>query len=77
MLGGLDRPGPGVGCRVHTMAPLPLFHGSFIPRFDHRDTGRSDRVDFDIDPYAVAVLDGLGTGTAHLVGASLGGVICQ
>jgi pimeloyl-ACP methyl ester carboxylesterase len=53
--------------------------------YDHRDTGQSDSVDFDKSPYsmvdlvedAVAVLDGLQVESAHVVGASMGGVIAQ
>ncbi|WP_306337224.1 alpha/beta fold hydrolase [Streptomyces sp. KL118A] len=55
-----------------------------VIRYDHRDTGRSDRP-FDEHPYAVidlardavAVLDGLGIERAHIVGLSLGGMLCQ
>jgi pimeloyl-ACP methyl ester carboxylesterase len=59
--------------------------GRQVIRYDHRDTGLSDSVDFDEKPYtladlawdALAVLDGFGIGAAHLVGASMGGVIAQ
>lgn len=59
--------------------------GRQVIRYDHRDTGQSDGVDFDEAPYtladlsldALAVLDGFGIGAAHLVGASMGGVIAQ
>ncbi len=59
--------------------------GVQVVRYDHRDTGRSSTVDFDADPYtiddlardAVAVLDGLGLERAHVVGASLGGMVAQ
>lgn len=59
--------------------------GRQVLRFDHRDTGRSDRVDFARHPYtladlaadAVAVLDGHGVATAHVAGASLGGAVAQ
>ncbi|GAA4493569.1 alpha/beta fold hydrolase [Actinoallomurus oryzae] len=59
--------------------------GHQVLRFDHRDTGRSDCVDFATHPYtladlaadAVAVLDGHGVAAAHVVGASLGGAIAQ
>ncbi|MFD7629771.1 alpha/beta fold hydrolase [Streptomyces sp. NPDC059851] len=59
--------------------------GRRVIRYDHRDTGRSSRVDFAAHPYtvadmasdALAVLDGFGVERAHLVGASLGGVIAQ
>lgn len=59
--------------------------GLQVIRYDHRDTGESDSVDFDKSPYsmvdlvedAVAVLDGLDVEFAHVVGASMGGVIAQ
>lgn len=54
-------------------------------RFDHRDTGRSDSLDFTRHPYVladmaadtVAVLDGYGVAAAHVVGTSLGAAIGQ
>ncbi|HEY6737278.1 MAG TPA: alpha/beta hydrolase [Actinopolymorphaceae bacterium] len=59
--------------------------GRQVVRFDHRDTGRSDCVDFASEPYTIsemtadtlAVLDGWGIDAAHVVGASLGGTIAQ
>jgi pimeloyl-ACP methyl ester carboxylesterase len=56
-----------------------------VIRFDHRDTGQSDCVDFAAAPYtisdmaldALAVLDGHQVAAAHIVGASLGGAIGQ
>jgi pimeloyl-ACP methyl ester carboxylesterase len=59
--------------------------GRRVVRYDHRDTGRSSTVDYASRPYtvadmagdALAVLDAFGLGRAHLVGASLGGVIAQ
>nr|WP_062340338.1 alpha/beta fold hydrolase [Herbidospora sakaeratensis] len=59
--------------------------GRRVVRYDHRDTGRSSTVDFAAHPYtvadlaadALAVLDAFDAGPAHLVGASLGGVIAQ
>ncbi|MGW1957699.1 alpha/beta fold hydrolase [Streptomyces sp. NPDC001920] len=59
--------------------------GLRVIRYDHRDTGRSSRVDFAARPYtvadmasdALAVLDAFEVDRAHLVGASLGGVIAQ
>ena len=63
-----------------------LVHGRRqVIRFDHRDTGRSDCVDFAAEPYsigdmaldALAVLDGHRVTAAHIVGASLGGAIGQ
>ncbi|MFD8150776.1 alpha/beta fold hydrolase [Streptomyces sp. NPDC059720] len=59
--------------------------GLRVVRYDHRDTGRSSVVDFAAHPYtvadmasdALAVLDAFGARRAHLVGASLGGIIAQ
>lgn len=59
--------------------------GRQVIRFDHRDTGQSDCVDFARHPYtltdmaadALAVLDGHGVAAAHVAGASLGGRIGQ
>jgi len=59
--------------------------GRQIIRFDHRDTGQSDGVDFAAAPYtisdmardALAVLDGHRVAGAHIAGASLGGRIGQ
>ncbi|MGW7512771.1 alpha/beta fold hydrolase [Streptomyces massasporeus] len=59
--------------------------GRRVVRYDHRDTGRSSTVDFTTHPYtvadmasdALAVLDAFGVAQAHLVGASLGGLIAQ
>ncbi|MDN3352006.1 alpha/beta hydrolase [Actinomadura sp. DC4] len=59
--------------------------GRQVLRFDHRDTGRSDCVDFAARPYALAdmaadalaVLDRYEIEAAHVVGASLGGAIAQ
>ncbi|WP_329181522.1 alpha/beta fold hydrolase [Streptomyces decoyicus] len=55
-----------------------------VIRYDHRDTGRSSWP-FEERPYriadlaedAIAVLDGLGVGRAHVVGMSLGGMLAQ
>ncbi|WP_256362071.1 alpha/beta fold hydrolase [Streptomyces sp. TRM70350] len=63
----------------------PVDRGRRVIRYDHRDTGRSSTVDFAAHPRtvadmasdALAVLDAFGAGQAHLVGASLGGVIAQ
>ncbi|WP_328849887.1 alpha/beta hydrolase [Micromonospora zamorensis] len=59
--------------------------GRQVIRFDHRDTGRSDSVDFTTHPYALAdmaadtaaVLDGYDVTAAHIVGTSLGAAIGQ
>lgn len=59
--------------------------GRQVIRFDHRDTGQSECVDFAAQPYAIsdmahdalAVLDGHQVTAAHIAGASLGGRIGQ
>lgn len=59
--------------------------GRQVIRFDHRDTGQSDCIDFAAAPYtiddmardALAVLDGHQVTAAHIAGASLGGAIGQ
>lgn len=59
--------------------------GYYVIRFDNRDTGLSSTVDYEAHPYtltdmahdAVALLDALGIDKAHVVGASLGGMIAQ
>ena len=60
-------------------------HGKQVIRFDHRDTGQSDCVDFAAAPYtigdmagdALSVLNGHQVTAAHIAGASLGGAIGQ
>ncbi|WP_143261738.1 alpha/beta fold hydrolase [Allokutzneria sp. NRRL B-24872] len=59
--------------------------GRHVVRFDSRDTGRSDTVDFAAAPYTVTdmaadafgVLDALGIEAAHVVGVSMGGMVAQ
>jgi pimeloyl-ACP methyl ester carboxylesterase len=59
--------------------------GVQVIRYDHRDTGLSSTVDVGRHPYglaemaadAVAVLDGWRLPSAHIAGASMGGVIAQ
>ena len=59
--------------------------GRRVMRYDHRDTGRSTHRSLIEHPYsvadlasdAVAVLDGFGVQTAHIVGLSMGGTIGQ
>ena len=56
-----------------------------VIRYDHRDTGLSTIVDYESHPYgladlagdALAVLDSHGLTSAHVVGASMGGMIAQ
>ncbi|MCI2421036.1 alpha/beta fold hydrolase [Saccharopolyspora sp. K220] len=58
-------------------------HRLHVLRYDHRDTGRSTHLDMtgyslaDMARDAVAVLDGHGIATAHVVGLSLGGTLGQ
>ena len=57
--------------------------GFFVVRFDNRDAGRSTHLPGrrytlgDMADDAVGLLDGLGIDSAHVVGASLGGMIAQ
>jgi pimeloyl-ACP methyl ester carboxylesterase len=60
-------------------------HGRFVIRYDHRDTGRSTTYEPGHPGYtgaglltdAIAVLDGYGLSSAHLVGVSAGGALVQ
>ncbi len=62
-----------------------LAKGFCVIRYDHRDFGRSSRVDEASPPYdmmdltqdAVTVLDACGAAAAHVVGHSMGGFIAQ
>ncbi len=66
-------------------ADLIVEKGYRVIRYDHRDTGKSDRINFETNPYsiadlcedAIAVLDELNIQKAHVVGLSLGGTIGQ
>ncbi|MGV9455071.1 alpha/beta fold hydrolase [Streptomyces sp. NPDC003635] len=59
--------------------------GHYVIRFDQRDIGKSTPVDWEQHPYdcrdlardAVAVLDAYGIDSAHVLGASMGGLIGQ
>jgi pimeloyl-ACP methyl ester carboxylesterase len=59
--------------------------GRHVIRYDNRDTGQSTCVDFAAQPYrlsdmaddAVGVLDAYAVASAHVVGASMGGMIAQ
>jgi pimeloyl-ACP methyl ester carboxylesterase len=62
-----------------------VVRGVQVIRFDHRDTGRSSIIDFDRHPYGLsdlavdtlAILDAYELPSAHVAGASMGGVIAQ
>jgi pimeloyl-ACP methyl ester carboxylesterase len=67
---------PDALCRLLAAA------GFFVVRYDHRDTGRSDRSAGEYDLSALAadaadVITGLGLGAAHVVGQSVGGMAAQ
>jgi pimeloyl-ACP methyl ester carboxylesterase len=57
--------------------------GFFVIRYDNRDVGLSSLIDYNKNPYdlmdmakdAVAILDDYGIQKAHVVGASMGGMI--
>ncbi|MEE9279891.1 MAG: alpha/beta hydrolase [Myxococcota bacterium] len=59
--------------------------GRYVIRYDNRDTGQTTCFDFEKQPYtlgdmardAVAVLDAYGLRAAHVIGASMGGMIGQ
>lgn len=59
--------------------------GRFVVRYDNRDTGRSTNFPLGAPGYsasdmaddAIAVLDGHGIQSAHIVGMSMGGMIAQ
>ncbi|MCT9004132.1 alpha/beta fold hydrolase [Streptomyces sp. NPDC054766] len=56
--------------------------GYFVVRYDHRDTGRSGKSDGEYDLSTLAadaadVIVGLGLGSAHVVGQSVGGMVAQ
>ncbi|MEV5931485.1 alpha/beta fold hydrolase [Streptomyces sp. NPDC052079] len=57
-------------------------HGYFVVRYDHRDTGRSDKSPGEYDLSAPAsdaaeVITGLGPGATQVVGQSFGGMVAQ
>lgn len=59
--------------------------GCYVIKYDHRDFGYSNKLDFDQQPYnmmdlvkdAITILDSLHVTKAHIVGHSMGGFIAQ
>ena len=73
-----------------TAWPIPLIEqlcdaGRYVIRYDNRDVGQSTCLDFAASPYslndmmddAIGILDAYGIERAHVVGASMGGMITQ
>ncbi|MBO3741878.1 alpha/beta fold hydrolase [Actinoplanes flavus] len=68
-----------------TLVDRLVDRGVQVIRYDHRDTGLSSVVDVDRHPYglsdlaadALAVLDAYRLPSAHIAGASMGGMIAQ
>jgi len=81
LLTGADTP----GFRWTPAAVTPLVDSGYrVVRFDHRDCGRSTRLEssaaYTLDDMAgdvVALLDRLSIGATHLIGRSMGGMIAQ
>ena len=59
--------------------------GYYVVRYDARDTGETQTFDFDATPYTLtdmandadALLGALGIEQAHVIGASMGGMVAQ
>lgn len=59
--------------------------GFYVVRYDHRDTGKSSKIDFQANPYdlnaltddAVDVIHGYGLDQPTVIGLSMGGYIAQ
>ncbi len=59
--------------------------GYFVIRYDHRDTGKSSRIDYNASPYtlgdltsdAISILKSYNISKAHFIGASMGSFIAQ
>jgi pimeloyl-ACP methyl ester carboxylesterase len=59
--------------------------GFCVVRYDHRDTGKSSKFNFSLNPYTlhdlaediIAVIDGFEVKKAHAVGLSMGGTLVQ
>jgi pimeloyl-ACP methyl ester carboxylesterase len=91
MFGDPDRPAMvlimGLGCQLihwpEDFCRQLAAEGFRVVRFDNRDSGRSTHLPgrrytlADMAEDAVGLLDALGVDSAHVVGASLGGMIAQ
>ena len=89
--GGADRPtlllvnGLGSQCINYDPEWCEMFarEGFSVVRFDNRDVGLSSKLDgvdyvlTDMADDALAVLDAVGAGRAHVMGCSMGGMIVQ
>jgi len=59
--------------------------GFYVIKYDHRDFGYSDKLDFEKQPYdvmdlakdAITILDSLSIEKSHIIGHSMGGFIAQ
>jgi pimeloyl-ACP methyl ester carboxylesterase len=77
--------GLGLQCINYSVDWCELFaaEGYQVGRFDNRDVGLSSKLDgveytmTDMANDAIAVLDSLGVGQAHVMGCSMGGMIVQ
>ena len=75
---------PATGWQPEFYEPI-VAAGYRVIRFDNRDVGRSTWIDYEQSPYtvedmaddAIGLLDALSVDRAHVIGASLGGMIGQ